>query len=81
MQLTLLVLKGSYGATLYDNNGNILKEVTGGTKTKEIPKNEKKITRSFAFEERPYDDAIALCERYYSKLKDIVNEREQKFSP
>jgi hypothetical protein len=70
----------SYRITLHDKNGNIIKEATGGTKTKEIPKIEKKITRSFIFEERPDDDAFALCERYYSKLKDVVIECELSFS-
>jgi hypothetical protein len=73
--------EGSYGTALHDKNGNIIEEVTGGTKRKEIPKDEKKISRSFVFEERPRDDGFELCERYYSKLKDIVKECEQKFSP
>jgi hypothetical protein len=71
----------SYSARLYDKNGNLIKEVItdGDSKTREIPKAEKKITRSWFFQQRPYDDAFELCERYYSKLKDIVNECEQKF--
>jgi hypothetical protein len=70
----------SHSARLYDKNGNLIKEVTdGGSRTRKIPKAEKKITRPWFFQQRPYDDALVLCERYYSKLKDIVNECEQKF--
>jgi hypothetical protein len=69
----------SYSARLYDKSGNLIKEVKGGSKTKEMPKVEKKIKHLWVFRERPHDDAPVLCERYYSKLREIVDECEQRF--
>jgi hypothetical protein len=75
-----IYLKDRYTNRLYDRDGNLINEFTGPSEIREIPKPKKKVERSWFFQERPDDDAIQLCERYYSKLEDIVNECEQKFS-